>query len=169
MKPEFWRDCAFWIFSSLQIRSFLFYRSFLLRTNQNHFPAWPVSLSGLKTPADSLHKSALVSPRPGRLKRCIIPNICILISSVTLTRTPVNKAINQTRVREGSGGERGREGAHRCCVCGCSAVWLGWTFYFRKHQRRMKMEWLKMTLLVSGFPLCAQVSWRSKVGNNRMT
>lgn len=120
MKPEFWRDCAFWIFSSLQIRSFLFYSSFLLRTNQNHFPAWPVSLSGLKTPADSLHKSALVSPRPGRLKRCIIPNICILISSVTLTRTPVNKAINQTRVREGSGGERERERGGSSVLC----VWV---------------------------------------------
>lgn len=39
-------------------------------------------------------------PRPGSLKRCIIPNICILISSVTLTRTPVNKAINQERALE---------------------------------------------------------------------
>lgn len=36
-----------------------------------------------------------------RLKRSIIPNICILISSVTLTRTPVNKAINQRRVHGG--------------------------------------------------------------------
>lgn len=36
-----------------------------------------------------------------RLKWSIIPNICILISSVTLTRTPVNKAINQRRVHGG--------------------------------------------------------------------
>lgn len=64
-----------------------------------------VPISGLKTPADSLHKSALWFRPTGWLKRCIIPNICILISSVTLTRTPVNKAINQTRVREGVGGE----------------------------------------------------------------
>lgn len=48
--------------------------------------------------------------RPGLFKRCIIPNICILISSVTLTRTPVNKAINQTgagRVEGISEGARG--------------------------------------------------------------
>lgn len=55
------------------------------------------------------------------LKRSIIPNICILISSVTLTRTPVNKAINQRRVRVGIRGEGGFSGA----VC----VWWGWIFY----------------------------------------
>lgn len=53
---------------------------------------------------DSLHKSV----RPGRFKRCIIPSICILISSVTLTRTPVNKPINQTRVGEKGGVKRSR-------------------------------------------------------------
>lgn len=43
------------------------------------------------------------------LKRSIIPNICILISSVTLTRTPVNKAINQRRVRAGDEEEEEEE------------------------------------------------------------
>lgn len=45
------------------------------------------------------------------LKRSIIPNICILISSVTLTRTPVNKAINQRRVRVGIRRDGGFSGA----------------------------------------------------------
>lgn len=49
-------------------RSSLFYSTILLCTSQNHFPAWPVSPSGLKTPADSLHKSALwFLPDPGGL------------------------------------------------------------------------------------------------------
>lgn len=42
------------------------------------------------------------------LKRSIIPNICILISSVTLTRIPVNKAINQRRVHGGIRGAQWR-------------------------------------------------------------
>lgn len=49
--------------------------------------------------------------RPGLLKRCIIPNICILISSVTLTRTPVNKAINQTGAGRWRVFQRGLAGA----------------------------------------------------------
>lgn len=38
-------------------------------------------------------------------KMSIIPNICSAISSVTLTRTRFNKAINQTLTRGGGGGE----------------------------------------------------------------
>lgn len=92
----------------------------------------------LKTSPDSLHKSASYSfhPDPRRLKRCIIPNICILISSVTLTRTPVNKAINQTSVGRGGGGV-GWVSEERCvCALGACLIRMNLFTYSRyKHPR----------------------------------
>lgn len=121
-------ECGVLSFDRMEIsRSLLQYKVFWFYYSQGTF-----LFQGLTAP-DCLHKSARAH---AGLKLCIIPNICILISSVTLTRTAVNKAINQTSVEEGRETGRGEEGVQPlpqpCRKIGTAVKWSFCTiFLFR--------------------------------------